>query len=147
MPIETFTDSSTDCIYSFQISHNRASEGYTDAVYDAEDMNEEEHTHYMTVPAKDGSLYFSVETYYQEMIPNECTTGEYSGYTLPNPVLDMSLYEDGSSSYTTYKVYSDQFNYPFLITDYTAGTVFSLKVTYTWFDSPHKDYTVKLYSK
>jgi hypothetical protein len=31
--------------------------------------------------------------------------------------------------------------------DYTAGTVFQLAVRYTWFGSPFKDYTVKVYSK
>jgi len=125
----------------------RDDEGYTSTYYDAEDMDENYYYYYMTVPENDGSLYFTAETYYQEMIPNECTTGSYVGYTLPNPVIDMSLFEDGSSSYSAYKVYSDQFNYPFLITSYSAGTVFSLKVKYTWFDSPAKDYTVKLYSK
>ena len=59
----------------------------------------------------------------------------------------MTIYEDGSQSYTTYKMYSDQFTYPLLLTQYSAGTVFSIKVKYTWFDSPAKDYTVKIYSK
>lgn len=85
----------------------RDSEGYSDTVYDAEDMDEYDHNYYITVPENDGFLYFSVETYYQEMIPNECTTGTYIGYQLPNPVVEVTIYEDGSSSYSAYKVYSD----------------------------------------
>ena len=110
-------------------------------------MDEYDHNYYITVPENDGFLYFSVETYYQEMIPNECTTGTYIGYQLPNPVVEVTIYEDGSSAYSAYKVYSDQFNYPFLITSYSSGTVFRVQVKYIWFDSPAKDYTVKLYSK
>ena len=92
--------------------------------------------YYATIPEFNEALYFTVETYYQEMIPNECTTGDYSNIELPNPVLDVTVYEDGSQSYSTYKVYSDQFNYPLLFTQYSAGTVFSLKIKYDWFGSP-----------
>jgi len=30
---------------------------------------------------------------------------------------------------------------------YEAGTEFEIKVTYDWYESPFKDYTVKVYSK
>lgn len=77
MPIETLTDSSIDCIYSFQIAHYRKADGFSDAVYDAENMDESYKYYYATVPQFNEALYFTVETYYQEMIPNECTTGTY----------------------------------------------------------------------
>ena len=80
------------------------------------------------------------------MIPNECTSGTYQGYSLPNPVTDLSLYEDSASSSTAYKLYSDQFTYPILITSYSAGVVWKIKVQYTWFGSPAPDYTLKVYS-
>lgn len=50
MPIETLTDSSSDCIYSFQIAHHRKAEGFSDAVYDAENMDESYKYYYATVP-------------------------------------------------------------------------------------------------
>lgn len=34
-----------------------------------------------------------------------------------------------------------------LLTSYSAGVVFTIKVTFTWFGSPAPDYTIKLYTK
>lgn len=82
----------------------------------------------MTAPAADLGIYFMAETYYQDTIPEECTTGEYSGITLSSPVLDITVYEDGATTSNFYKIYPDQFNYPLLRTTYTAGTVFRIAV-------------------
>lgn len=139
--------SSYSCITNYEISHYREAEGYSDNIYDSEDDDGELKSYYVTIPASVGALYFSAETYYQELIPNECASGTYQGYSLPNPVVDISLYEDGSSSRTTYKLYSDQFNYPLLLTNYNAGVVFTITVQFTWFGSPAPDYTVKVYSQ
>lgn len=103
--------------------------------------------YYITTPAEDGALYFTAESYYQDLVPNECTQGTYLGYALSTPVIDIELWEDGGATYTAYKLYADQFPYPILITSYDAGTVWTVKITWTWFDSAAPDYTLKVYSK
>ena len=107
--------------------------------------------YYVTVPAADGGVYFMAETYYQDIIPEECTTGVYdagsSAVTLSSPVLEITIYEDGATTSSTYKIYSDQFNYPLLKTTYNAGTVFRIAIKYTWFGSVAPDYTISVYSK
>lgn len=147
MEISDFVNTGINCLTNFEISHVRASEGYTDAVYDMEDDDGTSTNFYVTVPASDGALYFSAETYFQDLVPNECTSGTYQGYSLTNPVVDITLYEDGSATNTAYKLYADQFNYPLLITSYSAGVVWTIAVTITWFGSVAPDYTVKVYSK
>lgn len=152
MPMSTFGNSAITCIFNFEIAHMRDSEGYAGYWYDAENMDELYHNYYITVPAFDGALYFTVESYYQELIPNECTSGTVSfsnGSTasLANPLLDYEVWKDGASTYSAYKYVSDQFSYPILMTTYNAGDVFKIVVGYTWFNSPAKDYTVKIYSK
>jgi hypothetical protein len=52
--------------------------------------------YYTTMPANDGDLYFTAETYYQVMIPSECITGA----TVPE--LFMDLYKQGESSRIAY---------------------------------------------
>lgn len=42
----------------------RDSEGYSADWYDAEDMDEQSHDYFISMPAKDGDLYFTVESYY-----------------------------------------------------------------------------------
>ena len=34
-----------------------------------------------------------------------------------------------------------------MIKDYKAGDKFKINIRYTWYGSPHKDFTVKVYSK
>jgi hypothetical protein len=38
-------------------------------------------------------------------------------------------------------------NYPILISDYTGGETLNILVRYDWINSPHKDFTLKLYSQ
>lgn len=147
MPISTFTDTSQDCIYSYEIAHVRTSEGYIRTYYDQENDDGSMKDYYVTVPAADGGIYFMAETYYQDIVPEECTTGTYQGNSLTAPVVDITIYQDGSSVSSVYKIYSDQFNYPQLVTSYNAGVVFRIAVQYTWFGSVAPDYTVSLYSK
>ena len=66
---------------------------------------------------------------------------------LDNPVINWDVRKDGASSEIAYHYMSDQFSKPILITTYNGGDVFQIKVDYTWFNTPHKDYTVKIYSK
>jgi len=54
---------------------------------------------------------------------------------------------DGADTYTAYKYVVDQFAYPILLTSYSGGDVFKVRAKYLWFNSPAKDYTVKIYSK
>ena len=107
MPIATFVDTSENCIYSYQIAHVRESEGFSSTTYDKEGDDGTMKDYYVTVPAADGGIYFMAETYYQDMVPEECTTGTYLGNTVTAPVLDITIYQDGATVSTVYKVYSD----------------------------------------
>lgn len=66
MPMSEFakTENGYNCIYNYEIAHVRDSEGYSGDWYDAIDMGEQYDDYYITVPADDGALYFTVETYY-----------------------------------------------------------------------------------
>tara|TARA_B110000285_G_scaffold232359_1_gene303236 strand:+ start:1251 stop:1982 length:732 start_codon:yes stop_codon:yes gene_type:complete len=147
MPIATFVDTAENCIYGYQIAHLRDSEGYSRSYYDQEGDDGTLKDFFVTVPASDGDIYFMAESYYQDLVPEECTSGTYLGNSLTAPVADVTVYQDGSTVSSTYKVYSDQFNYPLLVTTYSAGVVFKFAVQYTWFGSVAPDYTITVYSK
>lgn len=76
--------------------------------------------YFVTVPANDGDLYFTAETYYQEMIPSECIN---SGSV---PELFIDLYKQGQASRIAYQWYDDQFSRYILVSSstYSAGDVF-----------------------
>jgi hypothetical protein len=38
-------------------------------------MDENNHQYSIEIPAQDGDLYFTVESYYEKMVPESCTTG------------------------------------------------------------------------
>lgn len=111
IPMSTFGNSGIDCIENYEIAHMRDSEGYKASWYDAENMDDQSHNYFVTVPANDGALYFTVETYYQEIVPNECSYGTftYSGGSAsrPNAVVNWAVYEDGSNSRIAYQFHSD----------------------------------------
>lgn len=156
-PISKFINNA--CFYDYYITHDRASEGYKDARYDYDNVDENFNNFFITVPAKSGDLYFTVESYPLNSVPPTCTTGSYS-YTLSNgqtatavstkPLLYFALY-DASDSTTVidYKYYIEQYQRPIKIDEanYSAGKVFKLAIKMLWFGSPHPDYTVKVYSK
>jgi len=107
MPMSEFsnTDAGYNCIFNYEIAHHRADDGYSMDWYDAIDMGERYDDFYIEVPEYSGALYFTVETYYQNLIPNECTTGDitYSDgnggtltATLSNPLLDYEVWIDGA---------------------------------------------------
>lgn len=64
MEISDFVNTGINCINDFQISHYRESEGYSDDIFDKEDDDGTLANYYITVPANNGALYFSAESYY-----------------------------------------------------------------------------------
>ena len=84
-------------------------------------------------------MYFSVETYYFQMVPLDCRDS--------SPIVKFTVYQ-GLQSLGT-KWYYDTYHVPFLVDKltYTPYTKFRVEVQYTWNDSPAKDYTVKVYFK
>ena len=111
------------------------------------------------MPANDGDLYFTVESWYLDMVPESCTTGTYT-YTDSNgnqqtdpmtkPIVYYALYNAADTNTPLgQKYYVEQYSKPIKIAaaDYTANTSFLLMVKYYWMNSPAKDYTVKVYSK
>ena len=61
------------CFDDFQIAHYRDDEGFTDNWFDVEGTGSfNGDTHTVSVPAKNGDLYFTVESYYYAMIPYTC---------------------------------------------------------------------------
>lgn len=47
----------------------------------------------------------------------------------------------------SYVYQADQFAVPLIVSSYSAGDIFEMKVKYAWFNSPAPDYTVSVYSK
>lgn len=105
-----------------------------------------------TPPSVLGHIYFSVETYFSKVVPKQCTKGKYfySDGTFvekSHPLVSFRLYEAGNEQYLQTAYYGDQYHRPFLLKTYEAGKQYTLRVRYTWYGSPHKDFTVKAYSK
>ena len=142
MPFNYFAGN--DCFFDYQIAHLRSD--YISNYFDVEDSNDELREFFVTYEGKGHDLYFSVETYYSGMIPNQCISGVYNDIALSDPVLDLRLYNPRTSELYDYKIYSEQFNYPLMLTQSSEWDFYRLDVQYTWFNYPAKDYTVKLYS-
>lgn len=107
---------------------------------------------YFTPPKVDGHIYFSVETYFSKVVPKQCTKGKYfysdgTSVDKSHPLVSFRLYESGKEQYLQTAYYGDQYHRPFLLKTYEAGKSYSLRVRYTWYGSPHKDFTVKAYSR
>jgi hypothetical protein len=64
------------CFSDYQIAHVR--DDMKSTWYDAELMDEKLTTFYVSPKEKRGDLYFTVESYPINTIPEECTTGEFS---------------------------------------------------------------------
>jgi len=127
------------------------SEGYTETWFDKEDDCDTNCTSTYTFSGIDSTssdIYFSVETYGHAIVPLACTTGAYSyGATVNYPVVYVQVYK--GSTRQTYKYYVDQTHKPILIanSNHAANDVYTLYVKYEWIGSPHRDYTLKAYSK
>jgi hypothetical protein len=114
VPMNLFVTGSDACFYDYQIAHYRKAEGYKDARYDKDGADEEMTMYSITVPAKSGDLYFSVESYYLNMIPSVCTTGQYTytengvqkTSTQTKPLLYFALYNaQDTNTVIQYKYY------------------------------------------
>lgn len=66
------------CFYDYQIAHMRDNEGYKGVWYDSQNSDENFNNYFVTVPAKSGDLYFTVESYYMYMVPSVCSTGTFT---------------------------------------------------------------------
>ena len=96
-----------------------------------------------------------METYYQDIIPSECTTGNITlkgnEIKFENPVLYFEV-QEWSSFLNKYvmrkgKYYEDGLHNPVVLEDYKNNTEIVIYIQYEWFDSPAPDYTLKIYSK
>jgi hypothetical protein len=64
MAIADFVNTGINCLTNFEISHYRAADGYKDAIIDEEGDDGTLKYYYVTVPANNGALYFSVDGYF-----------------------------------------------------------------------------------
>lgn len=109
-----------------------------------ENDNGKEHSYEVVVPAKNGDLYFTVESYYYGAVPTTCWGGYY-------PKLTQTLLKNGVE--IDKKEFDLMFHIPMQVleADYSASDVFTIKAQFNWRASfqtyPAKDYTVKVYSK
>ena len=113
-------------------------------------MDEETHTYFFSPPVDytDSAIYISVETYPFDFIPVECTTGQHENfyYSANHPVQSIKIgNQDNASMYND--VYEDKMPKTITYQNFKAGDILHIEVKYDWFDSPHKDYTVKVHSK
>ena len=95
------------------------------------------------MPAKDGDLYFSAETYIQNIVDQAC-----SGDTFP--IVYVRIYQnDPNAAAIKTAYYYDAYAVPLAVAEsaYNAGDTFYIKVLYDWKGSVGNDYTVKVYSK
>lgn len=94
---------------SVNVAHYRASEGYSDDRYDVLNTDNQQHIFSVTVPAKSGDVYFSLNGYPPELIPKECTTydktenGTTNTFTMP--LVYFPLYR--GSTRLHYQYYQD----------------------------------------
>ena len=89
------------CMDEVSVVHYRKKEGYSDSRYDAIAIDSEHHDYTVHVPEKKGDLYFSLHTYPEHLIPEDCHT--------------YSIQDDKDGSYTTYKK-------PFVYIDVKRGS-------------------------
>ena len=147
------TDSANNCFDDFSISHKRT--GYSNNWFDQNSAVDSEEVFYeVTVPAADGYLYFSVETYPHSVIPSSCFGGSYTfqGTTYTSqtkPTVFFAIYKNAASTWTTYTWHAFQFTRPLLVaaSGYAAGDVWKLKTNVYFVGSATREYTVHVYSK
>ena len=142
------------CFYDFQIAHYRDNEGYGDDWYDKEynapedSVTEAVSTYEVTVPANNGDLYFSVDGFFQGMVPDSCWSGAY-------PIIRFTVYKNTQDVIVKYLYYYDAYHVPVLVSSssYAQGDKFLLEVKYEWeygtssYPWKAQDYTLKVYSK
>lgn len=113
VPIDTLK--AGKCFNDYQVAHVRDSEGYSDNWYDAENMGSDYKDYHVVLPKVNGDLYFSVDTYYHDVVPAECVEGPFtytSGSqqvtaTMYNPIAYFALYLN--NKVVVSKFYAEQF--------------------------------------
>lgn len=139
IPLATFANKQIQCIENYSIGHMRAGEGYKFSWFDEDNAenykrswssnfglgggsDETEQNFKVTVPQKDGDLYFTLETNYPGMTPSECIGGAYGGYNVINFVVKKGNSQVFQSAYAdqTAKVAHVKER------DYSAGSTFTL---------------------
>jgi hypothetical protein len=106
-------------------------------------------TYEVTVPAQNGDLYFSVQTYLHSTVPQTC----WSATIFVQPVVTWSIYKNDMNTQifteTTYDIYHKPYLYE--AANYAAGDKFIITIQYDWTYAlqkyPVTDYTFKIYSK
>jgi len=79
------------CFNSYEIGHNRESEGYVHTWYDRENDDETTKQYHFTTDNTVSDIYVTVETYSPAIIPPSCTTGVYSGGSTVYPVTYIAV--------------------------------------------------------
>jgi len=112
-----------ECFQDYQIAHYRNEQGYSDDWYDKENDKGREETYQVTVPRKDGDLYFTVETYFQGMVPSLCWGGEA-------PTVDFRVYRNSKKNLIKRLHYQEFWHKPILVEEgeYEAGDKFYVSV-------------------
>lgn len=85
------------CFQDIQIGHNREADGFELTWYDQIDATEDLYLFYYEPSTSTHGIYVSVESYLQEQVPSECTTGTDSyGNRVTAPSVDLTVqYGDG----------------------------------------------------
>ena len=120
----------------FVVGHHRESQGYSSKWFDQEDDDGEKHTYVIDVPKVEGYLYFTVETYYNKIIPRSCTEDVV-------PYANIEIFRDGELQST--QNYYEQFIRPIMFYNW-GGAEFTIEVQYDWKSAPTKEYTVQVYT-
>ena len=100
------------------------------------------------MPEQSGDLYFSVEGYFQGMVPDDCWSGSY-------PLVKLFIYKNTKTVIYSAQYYYDSYHRPVQVleADYGAGSKFIFQIKYEWSSGnsayPYRaqDYTFKVYSK
>lgn len=91
-------------------------------------------------------MYFTVETYQDNIVPYQCTTGHTMNGQFTNyPVVYIAIFKERER--IAKKYYADQGHVPIYIPDQKGGHEYTIYVEYEWMGSPAPDYTLKVYSK
>lgn len=115
---------SAKCYDDIQTAHVRPD--YQSFWYDKHNANENMADYFITVPAKNGDLYFTVESYPKNSVPKGCTSGTFT-YNTANgqqtgsaeqPLLYFALYNiNDLSTPIQYQYYIEQFQRPIMLTE------------------------------
>lgn len=134
------------CFDYAEIGHVRDDEGFVETWYDVTGDDEAFHTFTFAPTSFNSDIYFSVETYSYNLIPLTCTTGTLNnGQSVTAPATYYTIRNNGQQLESAY--YLDFSHRPYLVNSYNGGDIISMTVQYDWVGSPHKDFTVKVYSK